>query len=403
MTEWHILTGEYPPQSGGVSDYSRLVACALAQAGDVVRIWAPPCSGTDPSDPGVCVHRLPDHFGPKSLGVLDSVLRRPNSTRRLLLQYVPQAFGYKGMNLPFCVWLYSRRRRERIWVMFHEVAYPFRRKEPVLNYVLAAVNHLMAAIVSRAAQRCFASTLAWFPLIRKLHPRRRIEWLPIPSSMPTEVPLDAGAAVRARYGAGGGRPLVGHFGTFGKEISPLVENVLPKVVAADPKRLGLLIGRRSEQVLPRMLQSRPDLEGRLFATGPLPSCELAASLAACDLLVQPYPDGVTTRRTTLMAPLALGVPVVTTYGALTEPFWHQESLVALAPVESPEEMAVQADKLLNDPTARRRLANSAQNAYRRMFAIERTVQVIHNITSVSRDPKESAGLTSLPLQGKVAE
>jgi hypothetical protein len=26
MLRWHIITGEYPPQPGGVSDYTRLVA-----------------------------------------------------------------------------------------------------------------------------------------------------------------------------------------------------------------------------------------------------------------------------------------------------------------------------------------------------------------------------------------
>ena len=30
---WHVITGEYPPQPGGVSDYSRLVARRLAAEG----------------------------------------------------------------------------------------------------------------------------------------------------------------------------------------------------------------------------------------------------------------------------------------------------------------------------------------------------------------------------------
>jgi len=38
---WAILTGEYPPQPGGVSDYTRLVAEGLAVGGDEVHVWAP--------------------------------------------------------------------------------------------------------------------------------------------------------------------------------------------------------------------------------------------------------------------------------------------------------------------------------------------------------------------------
>ena len=41
LMQWHILTGEYPPQPGGVSDYTRMVAEGLAAAGDEVVVWAP--------------------------------------------------------------------------------------------------------------------------------------------------------------------------------------------------------------------------------------------------------------------------------------------------------------------------------------------------------------------------
>ena len=37
---WHMITGEYPPQAGGVSDYSRVVARGLVAAGDAVHVYA---------------------------------------------------------------------------------------------------------------------------------------------------------------------------------------------------------------------------------------------------------------------------------------------------------------------------------------------------------------------------
>ena len=70
MTTWHIITGEYPPQHGGVSDYTRRVARGLVEAGDRVQVWAPPAHGPERVDPGVAVRRLPDRFGPRSLRVL---------------------------------------------------------------------------------------------------------------------------------------------------------------------------------------------------------------------------------------------------------------------------------------------------------------------------------------------
>ena len=41
VTRWVLITGEYPPAPGGVSDYSSMVARGLAEAGDEVHVWAP--------------------------------------------------------------------------------------------------------------------------------------------------------------------------------------------------------------------------------------------------------------------------------------------------------------------------------------------------------------------------
>ena len=64
---WAVLTGEYPPDPGGVSDYTRSVASALARAGDVVHVWTPQTEGAPPSDPGVRLHVLADGFTPRTL------------------------------------------------------------------------------------------------------------------------------------------------------------------------------------------------------------------------------------------------------------------------------------------------------------------------------------------------
>ena len=44
MTRWAVLTGEYPPQPGGVADYTALVAGGLAAASDLVTVYAPPAA-----------------------------------------------------------------------------------------------------------------------------------------------------------------------------------------------------------------------------------------------------------------------------------------------------------------------------------------------------------------------
>src|SRR4029077_1505112 len=143
---WHILTGEYPPQPGGVSDYTRLVARGLADAGDDVTIWAPPCGLPGEEYPGITVRRLPDCFSPRSLWLAGRAFDRARDPKRWLVQYVPHAFGWKAANAPFCLWLWSRRR-DGIWVMFHEVAYPSGAGYSLAEQVLAFVTGKMAALV----------------------------------------------------------------------------------------------------------------------------------------------------------------------------------------------------------------------------------------------------------------
>ncbi|HVA40408.1 MAG TPA: glycosyltransferase, partial [Candidatus Binataceae bacterium] len=153
MTGWHIISGEYPPQEGGVADYTRLVALKLVARGDRVHVWAPAVTGAEPADAGVEVHRLPGGFGPRSLAALGRALDGA-VPGQILVQYVPQGFGMRGMNLPLCLWLFARRRAG-ITVMFHEVAVALAWQQPMRHNVIGVVNRAMAFVLTRAARRCF--------------------------------------------------------------------------------------------------------------------------------------------------------------------------------------------------------------------------------------------------------
>src|SRR5215469_3888196 len=94
LTEWHLITGEYPPQPGGVSDYSRWVASALAAAGDIVHVWCPRYETSNIEDSGVIVHRELGGIGPLDLFKAGKKLNKYPRPRRLLVQWVPHAFGF---------------------------------------------------------------------------------------------------------------------------------------------------------------------------------------------------------------------------------------------------------------------------------------------------------------------
>jgi glycosyltransferase involved in cell wall biosynthesis len=372
---WHLLTGEYPPQRGGVSDYTHELARALAEAGDRVEIWAPPCAATDADDPDVVVHRLPDHFGLRALWQLTRAFSRLPSTDRVLVQYVPQAFGCKGANLLFCLWLRSRRRTA-IWVMFHEVRFLAQRDRNPLRSALAAAHRVMATLVASAAERVFVSIPGWSSMVEPLlQEGASVTWLPVPSAIPVLDDPTAAAAIRARYAAG--RPLVGHFGTYGDAVRSLLERTLAALVMMSDCNV-LLLGEGSEAFCAVLISADSSLNGRVFATGRLSPADVSRHVAACDLMLQPYPDGVSTRRTSGMVALSHGRPLVTTAGRLTEPVWAEASAAVLAAADDPDALAVATAATLVDPRRREEIGRRAAALYDARFHVRHSVAALRS-------------------------
>jgi glycosyltransferase involved in cell wall biosynthesis len=373
---WALITGEYPPQLGGVGDYTRLVAAGLAGDGGDVHVWAPATRNTPPcADAGVVVHRLPGHFGPAALLRLDSEVNRLPPPRRILVQYVPHAFGWKAMNLPFCLWLQSRRR-DAIWSMFHEVAFPLERSQPLKHNALGVVTEGMARIVAKASERIFFSTTAWLSSLDRYARSTRKTWLPVPSNLAENVASSAVAAVRTRLANGSGSIMIGHFGTYAPNSVELLIEVFARLLGADAGRFGLFAGRGSTSFRVQFAARNPALEQRVYAVETPCAITLSAHLAACDVMVQPYPDGVTTRRASLMAGLALGKAVVTTQGKLTESLWEESAAVSLAPVAPAGAIASCLEELLANGTNRTNLGARAAALYADRFALRHTVRTL---------------------------
>jgi glycosyltransferase involved in cell wall biosynthesis len=371
---WHILTGEYPTAVGGVADYTRGVARGLAREGEEVHVWAPTTEGglaQDDGITGITTHALPNVFGPRSLVLLGQHLSRSSQANRLLVQYVPHAFGMKAMNVPFCAWI-AARRREDVWVMFHEVAFPWGRERPWRHNLLGGINLMMASALANRADRTFVSCPAWNDVLGGLFPRpHRGTWLPIPTNMPLHVRAGDAQRVRARIAPARHTALIGHFGTYGSILTPLLSEVLRDLLAVKSPRTLLLLGRGGAEFARAHLRSE-----HVVAPGSLSPEDIAAHLAACDLVVQPFVDGVSSRRTSVMASLALGVPVVTNEGHLSEDLWRSSDAVALAPTPSASAIAATVEQLLSNPDAARALGARGKALYDREFSLERTIAIL---------------------------
>jgi len=394
-TRWVLITGEYPPAPGGVSDYTCMVAHGLAEAGDEVHVWAPgPPSlsyvgiwepdavSVNGASDSVSVHRLQGAFGSRDLEVLDGWLSQMAKPYRLLVQYVPHAFGCKGMNLPFCWWL--SRRPEPVWIMFHEVVFPIARAQPLTHNFLGVVTRLMVSLVARKAERIFVTVPAWEALLPNTpNVRRRVRQLAVPSNIPTAISSQAVREIRRQI-ASANEVVVGHFGTYGPAVTGLLTDVLPALLQKDSNRRVLLVGQGSDRFGKVLREANPDLQRQIQATGIMAPEKIAAHLAACDCLVQPFIDGVSSRRTSLMAGLALGLPIVTNAGPLTDPIWKNTDALELASSPSHTSLLDAVENLLAEPKRLSELRRRAAGFYQRNFSLARIIEILRSETAVRR-------------------
>jgi len=362
MTNWHIITCEYPPQVGGVSDYTRLLANQLRKAGDEVHIWAPAC--VTPEEP--TVHRELGDFSRNLLQQAGGLLDRYPQPRTLLVQWVPHGYGKRGINLGFSRWIASRvRRGDVLYLMVHE---PFleSRQRRWKHRLVSQMQQRMVRNLLDSATRVFVSIPGWEARLRNLAPSSlRFEWLPVPATVEADPDSQRVAAIRATRG---NDPLiVGHLGTYSAEIRRLLKPALLRLLTTVPNAEALLLGSSSGRFADDLNSATPELGRRIHGTGLLPDAELANHIAACDLMLQPYPDGLSSRRTSLMNVIAQGTAVVSNIGHLSEPLWAESGAVALTSTSEATQLASLCTELLHDKDARSVLGRTARDLYRSRF------------------------------------
>ena len=370
---WHIVTPELPPDCGGVGDYTAQVATGLSENGDRVTVYSPPQSSSWKGPETVEVVTLGDWFGPRSEAELATRLDREPSSR-LLIQYVPAVFGRRAANVPFCRWLRSRGRAgSDLRVMFHE---PYSYFDWRPDHILKAVaQRAMARTLLDGASMVYLPTDTWRRYLSDYGPEpiARALTLPIPSSIPR---LDGGEAVRAMRAAALGEAtlLLGHFGTYGKHVAPPLRHAIYDLLTSDPQVAMMCTGAGSDSFAESMRVAYPAFRRRITGTGRASANDISVWLQACDLLVQPYPDGVTTRRTSVMAALSNARAVVTSDGPLTENVWRETGCVSLA--QSAAGLVRTARDLLADATGRAALELRAAATYASTFDLRHTIHAL---------------------------
>ena len=374
---WVLITGAYPPDRGGLADYTELLAQELVRQGDRVTVVTGPLE-TAPAADGVQMLTLSDHFGRRGLAELDVFLATVPAPRRIFVQYVPQAFGprrhsrFKGLPLTFTWWL-RQQVGFPVWTMLHEAKVTAPAGSNVSRKILSPVTGHMLRWTVSASERIFVAMRAWQPIVEDyLSPVQGVEYLPIPSNVVTTVDESARQSTRTSLLNGHAKTMLGHFGTFSREVADLMEPLIRRSVTEHPDRQILLVGDGSQEFASRL----PTAGALVTATGRLEAADVSRHLSACDLMVQPFPDGASTRRGSIMAGLALGVPVASNWGLASEAIWREERALAMAP--NPESLPAVIDDLLARPGECTALGERGRLLYQRQFSLAHTVRVLRS-------------------------
>jgi glycosyltransferase involved in cell wall biosynthesis len=295
----------------------------------------------------------------------------------LLVQWVPHGYGYHSLNLPFCIWLWWRARRgDHVEIMLHEAFLRF--FEGNWRQDAAALLHrVMTIVLLRAARRVWMSTPSWEKDWKPYALGRKIPfvWLPVPTTIPVHSASESGLELKARLVPPGSK-LIGHFGTYGKNVAPMVERIAAKLLSGRIDLVLLLLGQSSETFREQLVRLNPRLAPQVVASGHLESEGISRHLQACDVLIQPFPEGASARRTSLIAGLAHGAPIVTTLGPMTEPFWETTDAVVSVPVEREDLFTLEIERLLGDPAEMVRLRKMSRRLYEAYFDTKHLVQML---------------------------
>ncbi|MBN1178847.1 MAG: glycosyltransferase family 4 protein [Anaerolineae bacterium] len=351
-----IVTGEYPPDQGGVGDFTRELGVALLALGHEVHVL------TDTSHPapslvtaGVAIHPSIPHW---KWGCWRQILALSSALSLDVLNVQYQAAAY-AMH-PAINWVPRASNRPPVFVTFHDlkVPYLFPKAGPLRWRAVLALAH-------RADGTIVTNREDYLTLEGQL-PSKRLNLIPIGSNIPLVPPAGYDRNVeRARWGVGPNDLLLGYFGFLNeskggeeliRSLALLVERGLPAHLLMVGGRVGTSDPtNRAYADRVNGLIADLGLESRVHWTHYASPVKVSAGLLATDVCVLPYRDGVSFRRGTLHACLIHGRAVVTTRPVVPLQEVRAGQNMLLVSPHSPEDLADAVARVAADPALRARL------------------------------------------------
>ena len=362
-----LIAGEYPPLQGGLGDYTRRLALALAELGHEPHVLTRFVTGAPAAahEDGVQVHRLVTAWNWETRRRIEGFNRlfRPDV---LNLQY--QAAAYQ-MHPAINLLPGALAKRTPTVVTFHDLRVPY------LFPKAGFLRWKSIVAMARGASACITTNVEDRDMLVR-EGVRKVDMIPIGSNIiPAPLAGFDPAAWRRANGIADDRALIGYFGFMNesKGGETLIRGL--SELRRRGLQVGLLhIGGQTGDSDPTNLIYAARLQ-RLAAelgvrecvhlTGFLDERAVSEAFAACTCVALPYRDGASFRRGTLMAALAHGCAIVTTLPRVALPEMVDGSNVLLVPPDDAYALANAIERVIRDDALRAQLQAGALALSRR--------------------------------------
>ena len=339
-----LITGSYPPLRCGVGDYASQLARALAAGGNKIHVIT--SHNVEQGSGEVTVRAVVRRWTIKGMPGLLRAIRNIHPDL-VHLQYPTNGYGYRLG--PQALVMLCRFTGVKIITTSHEfIRARFLRRLSLIPLFLFSHGLIFTSEEERTS---VGTAMPW--LRNKLNRASTI----IPVG--TNIPVDASPGRHPGSGK-----TVSFFGLFfpGRMIE-LVIDVFGEISRRMPEVRFLLIGDIHplhkdyyRKIRDYASQELPDSRLEWFMGRS--SEEISHALASSSVCLLPYPDGATFRRTTLIAALALGIPVVTTRSDLTPEQLREGQPVLFG--SGQKQLAEQVMQVLADPGLAMQLSGNAR-------------------------------------------
>lgn len=396
MNCWHILTSKYPPAAGGIGHHSAHLAYGLRKRNFEVHVWTTVLGKEEPlnknsynndglkttyvDEDGVTVHRLVTSWNTENFDHLAELISEKGGT--LLIQYKPTIFGgYWNSALDgFVGKLKSSGRLQAINLIIHE---PFAIPQASIlrprTWLAPAYQYVLLRNLLKNSDNTYVTTNNWKRFLKPFKLRENLVTLPVPSNIRNVAERQFSLNLRKAF-ASDAKMIIGTYSSFKEyEMLEILDAVISKTLTANPDWVWLLLGRQADKYCERLVQKYPAIADQIQTAGELDQNALSAHLQVADMMVQPYFQGVNTRRTSTMAALFHAMPVITSTGQKTESIWWETRCVRLVDWKEPSQYLEAIRTLSANENQRLQLSHAARLTYESCFSLEQNLRLLTSV------------------------